>query len=428
MHLRRLILVSLPVVLAAADLSAQLRCGTPKSTPTMIAARTPSDCGFTSTNPLARYAPTFLYRIPVVVHVLESTAGFGVVTDQQVREQIDILNEDFRALPGTLGANGFDTMIEFYLATDDPQGNPTIGITRTVNSNWYQDRGRYYDELAWDTTRYLNIYTNNASNFLGYVPDLPAAGRIVGTKRDRVVINWRTVGRDPVYGPPFDLGRTLTHEVGHYLGLFHPFEGGCGTSACYTTGDLICDTESQAQPLFGCASINSCGTPDPIDNYMNYTDDDCMMRFTSEQTRRMRCTREQWRPDLGSRCAVAAVGYRSFGLNVDSYTTSRPVLGALFTAVVDTATTGHDTAVILGYERADNLAVMSGYFLLVDPSSRPSVWFPPLTLTGPLAQFSFSIPNDPSLCGHVVFTQAVHAGGAPGLVLTNSQDLTFGMQ
>ncbi len=425
--------LALPALLAtiATTAAAQDRCGTPAAprvAPSPTLRTTASDCDLGSTNPDPRYAPTVLYRIPVVMHVIEHTNGWGAVTDQQVQEQIDILNEDFRALPGTLGANGYDTMVEFYLATSDPEGNPTNGITRSVNNNWFQDKGAYWESLAWDTSRYLNIYSNTASNFLGYVPDFPASGTLVGTTRDRVVIHWRTVGRVPSFGPPFHLGRTATHEVGHYLGLYHPFQGGCDTAGCYVSGDLICDTNDQAQPLFGCTNANSCGTPDPIDNYMGYADDDCMMRFTAEQALRMRCTFENWRPDLGAQCAVASVGYRNSGANVDSYAASRPILGSTFQATVDLTTTGHTSAVILGYDRGDTLAVMNGYFLLVDPSSTPSAWFPPVVLNGPTAQLSYAIPNDSALCGLRIFTQAVHAGGAPGIALSNAQDLLFGTQ
>src|SRR5262249_54891167 len=95
----------------------------------------------------------------------------------------------------------------------------------------------------------------------------------------------------------YNQGRTVTHEVGHWLGLFHPFDFGCGTSSCYTTGDRICDTNAEANARFGCpGSAVSCGSPDPIHNYMDYTDDTCMTNFTQEQARRMRCTLTSYRP------------------------------------------------------------------------------------------------------------------------------------
>jgi hypothetical protein len=279
---------------------AHTRCGTPDRRP-LPGLDSPTDCSYTRTNPDAAYDPGVgVFRIPVVVHVIQRTDGTGFIPDARVRSQIDILNEDFRALAGTLGAPGTDTGIEFYLATVDPDGNPTDGITNSTNNTWYNDSGRYWETLAWDTNRYLNIYTNSADGYLGYVPDLPQGG-IAGDDADRVVVLHEAFGRDAPLRP-FDLGRTATHEVGHYLGLYHTFDGGCGsTSTCNTSGDLICDTNRQDQPTWGCpSSASSCGGPAPFDNYMDYSDDRCMDRFTPIQARRMRCSMEFYRPNLYS--------------------------------------------------------------------------------------------------------------------------------
>ncbi|MCP3980637.1 MAG: DUF4215 domain-containing protein [bacterium] len=284
------------------------RCGKPAPEPDFFApagsggsfagAGAPSDCTYTSTNPAARYAPTNgRFAVPVVVHVIQNTGGAGFVSEQTVRDQIDILNEDFLALAGSNGANGTDVELEFVLATTDPSGNPTDGITYSTNNTWYNDGGGFWDSLAWDTSRYLNIYTNTAGGSLGYVPDLPQGG-IAGSNEDRVVVLWESFGRNGPIGPPFNQGRTTTHEVGHYFGLEHTFTGGCGNaSACYTTGDFICDTNPQAFETDGCDG-SSCGSPDPTDNYMDYSDDLCMERFTDEQARRMRCSLEHYRVDL----------------------------------------------------------------------------------------------------------------------------------
>ncbi len=280
------------------------RCLTPdpRMVPGMLpGVDSPSDCSLTRTNPDAAYDPsTGVYRVPVVVHIIQRTDGTGSMSDARVHSQIDVLNEDFRAIAGTLGAPGTDVGIEFYLETEDPVGNPTTGNTRRDNNTWYSDRGSYWNTLAWDTNRYLNIYTNSASGALGYVPNLPQGG-IVGLPEDRVVVLHSAFGRDAPLRP-FDLGRTATHEVGHYLGLYHTFDGGCGsTSSCATTGDLICDTNGESSPTFGCpGSRSSCGLPAPIDNYMDYSDDRCMNKFTPIQARRMRCTIENYRPDVYS--------------------------------------------------------------------------------------------------------------------------------
>ena len=287
-----------------------LRCGTPsREVREMLygvtAGGDASDCSQFATDPTSDFDPGDTYTINVVVHVIMNDAcSTGDVSDSLIQSQIDILNEDFLALAGTNGANGTDTAIQFQLATVDPDGDPTTGITRSCNTTWFNDGGGYWNSLAWDPNRYMNIYTNTASGALGYVPFLPAdnGGANVGQPFDRVVVLWNAFGRDAPRGPPYDQGRTATHEVGHYLGLEHTFSGGCATATppgCYTSGDLICDTNSEQSPRFGCpGGAVSCGTTDPTDNYMDYTDDLCMEQFTLEQSRRERCSLEFYRSGL----------------------------------------------------------------------------------------------------------------------------------
>ena len=278
-----------------------MRCGTPsRAARGQVAGGGPGDCTFSRTNPDEVYAPTAIrYRIPVVVHVIRQNNGVtGHVSEEMVESQIEILNEDHLAIAGTNGANGTNVQIEFYLATKDPDGQPTNGITYSNNTAWFNDQGGYWRTLAWDTSRYMNVYTNTAGGFLGYVPNLPQ-GMIAGDPLDRVVVNWASFGRNGPIGPPYNQGRTLTHEVGHYLGLEHTFSGGCsGPANCYTNGDLICDTNPEATPTFGCTDALTCAISDPIHNYMDYSDDLCMFEFTPEQARRMRCSLEFYRADL----------------------------------------------------------------------------------------------------------------------------------
>ncbi len=301
------------------------RCGTP---PPMLQENQqpagqgilgggPQDCSLAATNPDPIYAfgtDDPVYRIPVVFHVIRNAAGtLGDVSPACIQRQIDILNEDFRAIAGS----GVDSGIEFCLADTDPAGKPTIGITYSNNDAWFNDQGTYYQDLAWDPTRYLNIYSNTASGALGYVAFFPQQGP-TGSAADRIVLLWVTVGGCEAADPPYDLGRTLTHEAGHYFGLLHTFQGGCGSVSCATTGDLICDTDAQANPNFGCpSSASSCGTPDPIRNYMNYTDDACMNRFSAEQVARMRCTIVNYRSSLPSPDAGCTVTIENCTNGVD---------------------------------------------------------------------------------------------------------------
>ncbi len=308
-------------MLATPALAADLvHCGTPEPHPPPAVAGGPggpADCSFEATNPDPIYSPATLLVIPVVVHVImDDTCVQGAFTDEMVASQIEILNEDFLALAGTPGANGSDTQIQFELATVDPQDNATNGITRDCNTTWFNDTGDYWETLAWDPLRYLNLYTNTASGARGYVPFLPAAGNAqIGSNLDRVVVNHLVFGRDGAF-PPHDQGRTATHEVGHFLGLFHPYFGGCGSPDppdCNTTGDTICDTPPDETSHDKCPKgATSCGGfPVPIENYMELTDDLCMEGFTFEQSLRMRCTLRHYRTELASTLIIFADGFES---------------------------------------------------------------------------------------------------------------------
>jgi hypothetical protein len=279
----------------------------------------PADCALSTSNPSADYDPTFVLRIQVVVHIIQDSAcSAGALTDAQVASQITVMNEDFRALAGTPGAGGVDSGIEFVLATIDPEGEPTTGITRDCNSAWYTDPSPcpYCAALAWDPTRYLNLYTNTAANARGYVPFLPATpGAGVGTNLDRVVINTLAFGR-PGPVPAHAGGRTVTHEVGHFLGLFHVYFNGCGVATvpdCYATGDLLCDTLPDAADHHGCPlDTTQCGgVTAPVENYMELSDDSCLQRFTLEQARRMRCTLQHYRAGLAVSPGLFADGFET---------------------------------------------------------------------------------------------------------------------
>lgn len=248
--------------------------------------------------------------IPVVVHVIHSGQALGTapnITDAQVQSQITVMNNDYRKLTGTPGANtspvGADTMIQFALAKVDPKGNPTNGVDRVnlCQISWSTSVIDSYVKpvTIWDPTKYMNMWSVNFSDpdLLGYaqfpsnsnLPGLNANGGYADT--DGVVANYATFGSSTyddgtfLLGAPYDKGRTMTHEVGHFLGLRHIW----GDATC--GDDYVADTPKHRTSNGGCPAHpkpNNCGTADEMfENYMDYTYDTCMNIFTINQKDRM---------------------------------------------------------------------------------------------------------------------------------------------
>jgi len=266
------------------------RCGTiepPASSLKSSDLKALADCTQTATIIQNEYWPESVLTIPVVVHVISKTDGTGNLSDARIQRQIQVLNEDYAARTGTLGANGFNTKIQFEL----------VETTRTVNDTWYNDgnaESTYKAALGRDQSKFCNIYTNSASGYLGYAY-FPQSN--AGTL-DGIVVYWEAFGgRDEGFSI-YNQGRTLVHEMGHYLGLYHTFQGGSTCNNTYTGGDLIVDTPPESEAHYNCVQTTTCSTDDPIHNYMNYTPDACMDRFTSEQSNRAVCSLVNYRPDL----------------------------------------------------------------------------------------------------------------------------------
>lgn len=279
------------------------RCGTPSIAAADVqAAIAATDCSESATTINQAYLDGKTYVIQVVMHVVSKTDGTGNISDDQVKSQIQILNEDYQALANTHGAPGHDASIKFVLARFDPQGNPTTGIDRVQNNLYFQegDNGTSAMKTAlhWDTSKYLNLYSNDldSQGLLGYAT-FPWK-RTTASNVDGVVLAYQSVGLNPAY-TPYDLGASATHEIGHWLGLFHTFQSGCGTAnRPYSTGDLLADTVREQTANYGCTAVaNGCndGNNAPIENYMDYSQDQCMTTFTPEQIDRMRCAITNYR-------------------------------------------------------------------------------------------------------------------------------------
>lgn len=252
-----------------------------------------------------------IITIPVVVHVIHGGQPVGSapnIVDAQVESQITVMNEDYRRMTGTPGFNnnpvGADVQIQFALAKVDPNGNPTNGIDRVnlCQSVFKRDVIEAFvkPETIWDPNQYMNMWSvafdAPDDDLLGYAqfPDgstLPGLDPINGDAiTDGVVAGFYTFGSinygsDFMLLDPYNKGRTMTHEVGHFLGLRHIW----GDSQC---GDDFCaDTPVAHHSNFGCSpALPSCTDPlvmEMVQNYMDYSDDACMNIFTVNQKDRI---------------------------------------------------------------------------------------------------------------------------------------------
>ena len=242
------------------------------------------------------------YQITVVVHVVHNPAApVEKITAAQVNSQIARLNLDYRAAnpdrsktPTVFGGLVADPFVEFALATRDPQGAATSGITYTpTDQTAFSDRDDPVKSaatggaIAWDTAKYLNIWVCTLSGgLLGYAqfPGGPAA-------TDGVVILNTAFGTTGSAVTPFNLGRSATHEIGHFLNLRHIW----GDLPNCQGDDLVGDTPGAEQPNYGKPAwphISCANGPngDMFMNYMDYVDDDAMFMFTPGQVSRMHAT------------------------------------------------------------------------------------------------------------------------------------------
>ncbi|MCB0737279.1 MAG: zinc-dependent metalloprotease [Bacteroidetes bacterium] len=278
------------------------------------------------------------FVIPVVVHVFYMP-GSTPMRAEQVDGLIEGLNNryspsdaDQAAAKNKVHEDYIDAIgysnIKFVLASKDPQGNETIGIT--FNEWEHADgsaanRNEVKYQNIWDPSRYLNFWVvdrigsfsdNPNQQILGFAqfPTDYAAG---AWATDGVVIRKDQVNRSSTTGP---------HEVGHYLGLYHPFQGdiynpdsvkqGCVTGDCHFAGDRICDIDQAFTASWQTCPANmkhpdSCpldDRPDPVNNYMMYTNDACHCMFSKEQVVRMRSTLLSYRYKLSSWANVQSVG------------------------------------------------------------------------------------------------------------------------
>lgn len=208
--------------------------------------------------------------VDVYFHVINRGTGIGNgdIPLSQINAQINVLDNAFAAA-------GFDFRL--------------VAVDRTTNASWFSmtpgsaAESQAKAALRRGTANDLNIYTTDGGGYLGWAT-FPSSYSS-DPSDDGVVILYSSVPDGAT--DPYNEGDTATHEVGHWLGLFHTFQGGCGD------GDLIADTPAERSPAFGCpVDRDSCKGKrapglDPITNFMDYTDDYCMFQFSAGQGSRM---------------------------------------------------------------------------------------------------------------------------------------------
>ncbi|MCA6074883.1 T9SS-dependent choice-of-anchor J family protein [Fulvivirga sedimenti] len=275
--------------------------------------------------------------IPVVVHIINEGELIGNGTnlaEEQILSQIEVLNEDFRRLnedrvntPSVFEPVAADIEVNFVLAARDPEGLPTNGIVRKQGDrNIWQLADNYaLKNLSyWPAEDYLNIWVTDLNdNYLGYAqfPVSSLAGLDNGSEypfTDGVIIDYRAFGSKEKYPPAnlinqYNLGRTTTHEVAHYLGLRHIWgDGDCSDD------DFCEDTPRQGNPNSNIGEPctfpgpNSCNTgpgdlPDMFQNYMDYSNDACLNLFTQDQKDRMRIVLDNSPRRLSLQSSLGAV-------------------------------------------------------------------------------------------------------------------------
>lgn len=280
-----------------------LRCGTPSRSDEVKAFDRKMMARYSVRSRLVRPRDPGAVVINVYFHVITSTSGQGQVSDSQIYSQIKALNIAYAGRDQRSLQNGQPNSAQ--TTADTPFRFRLMGIDRSTNNAWFNAATGSSAESAMKQALKvggrgtLNVYTNLADDNLGYafLPSDIASGAVPEVF-DGVVLLYSTLpgGTEA----PYNYGDTATHEIGHWLGLEHTFEGGCATDAV-NGGDLVADTPAEASAFGGMPTGTRDTCPslpgrDPVENFMDYTDDDGMYQFTAGQSTRMDQQHALYRP------------------------------------------------------------------------------------------------------------------------------------
>lgn len=251
--------------------------------------------------------------VPVVFHVVHE-GGEADIDKSRIMGNLKTVNEDFKkenadttSVQEVFKDRIADYNIEFRPARVAPDGSCTEGITRTQSSlSTSEDRDAVKSLIRWNTDHYLNIWV--VKNIGG---DRPIAGFAQFPWQQNDDTDGIVILADEVE----EGDRTLTHEIGHYLGLFHPFQGGCRTGNCENQNDQVCDVPptERRRGIQPCSQIgNTCddpsGEPDMKENFMDYTT--CPAMFTEGQKQRSEPLIAQYRQELFSEENIIRTGVK----------------------------------------------------------------------------------------------------------------------
>ena len=345
---------------------------------------------------------SIITTIPVVFHILTDGVGNENLSEAVIQAQIDQLNLDFGNGAGSSYTVATDTEVRFCLAqqneTEVTMFEPGINRITDYNDGPFSMsdfENTIKPATQWDPTRYLNIWVSDLSaGLLGYA-QFPSNSGLSGLNNngggantDGVVVASFTVGSvlNPGPGGPYNLGRTLTHEVGHWIGLRHIW----GDSGSCSNDDYCADTPDATTSNGGCPTVDSCPSDglgaDMVENYMDYSNDACMDTFTADQKTRIQAVlaNSPRRMELGASTVCSpAITYDLDGaieldnLNlVDCATTFAP------TVVVTNNGNTSLTSAVISYAIDENTAATQSWSGFLFQGQSDTVTLPAMNVSG----------------------------------------------